>query len=462
MTITLYPKQESLVAATREAMRSHKSLILQAACGSGKTAMASWITKTAISKSRRVIFATHRKQILRQTVNTFFRNGIDYGIVGRDAPRGAMIGTMQSIKNRIGKLPADLLIIDEAHIYASGFHEVHEHYKNEGAWILALTATPMRFGGRGMGKYYDHIVLGHPVRQLIDDGDLSDYLLYAPDDVDTSELHVAKGEYVQREAEALMDKPTITGNAIATWRKRADGLRTIVFCVSIEHSKHVCAQYNEAGIPAAHMDANTPDYQRVRAIEDFADGRIKILSNCMLATEGFDLSAQVGRDVPLEAVQVLRPTKSLALFIQMFSRGLRKKPYPAVLLDHVGLTKEFGTVDMEREWSLEDRPKKQKAPPTYQCKECYGVFAEAFDICPSCGAVRAVTGNGRVAPEEVEGELQQVDAAAIRERKKRSYEVGQRNARTLEELQAYARSVGRKESWANYVWQARQNKLKRA
>jgi superfamily II DNA or RNA helicase len=62
------------------------------------------------------------------------------------------------------------------------------------------------------------------------------------------------GEYVTAEIESAIDKPTITGSAMDSYRKLAYGTRAICYCCSIKHSEHVAEQFNANGIPAAHID----------------------------------------------------------------------------------------------------------------------------------------------------------------------------------------------------------------
>ena len=470
MTITLYPDQAAFIDQVRDGLKVHRRLIAQAFCGFGKTVIAAEITHKAFLKGKRVVFAVHRKQIRKQTALTFLREGIPYGIVGRDKPCQVMVGTMQAIRKRLAVLPADLLFIDEGHIYASGFADVHAHYNAAGAFIVCLTATPTRFNGRGMRDYYDTIVEGPTAQWLIENRRLSDYKLYAPQLVELTGMKVRNGDYAAGDAEALVDKPKITGDAIMHWRNHAAGLRTLVFCSTVQHSRDVAQQFNEAGIPAAHMDAGTSDIGIQTIIGQFAEGTVQVLCNCMLATEGFDLSAQVGRDVPIECVVMLRPTKSLSLFIQMSGRALRMKDRPAVILDHVGNTNEHGLPDGLLEWSLDGRKKREarkvwtcKKCYGWTCKKCYGVFATYQPVCPSCGSVPEVTlGDGRAPPEQVDGQLAEVDKDAVRQRKRVSFDPARRQARSLEDLQRYAREKGFKDSWVTHVWNARQQKLRRA
>jgi superfamily II DNA or RNA helicase len=182
----------------------------------------------------------------------------------------------------------------------------------------------------------------------------------------------------------------------------------------------------------------------------------------MLASEGFDLSAQVGRDVPVEAVVMLRPTKSLSLYVQMAGRALRKKDERAIILDHVGNCHAHGLPDFEHEWSLDGREKKKKAAAVFTCKVCYGTFANPFKFCPNCGEMTLASTAARGAPEQVDGELRELDRDMLRKRP--TYDLHRQRARTLEELIEYGRAKGmnKPEGWARHVFEARQQKRRSA
>src|SRR3978361_841654 len=92
------------------------------------------------------------------------------------------------------------------------------------------------------------------------------------------------------------------------------------------------AEFVAAGIPAAHIDATTPPHIRRQYILNFATGHLKVLWNCYLFSEGFDLSAIADRDVPIECVIQARPTKSLTLHLQQVGRALRRKRWPGWLV----------------------------------------------------------------------------------------------------------------------------------
>lgn len=458
--IVLRPDQDKFVGDLRVALRSHQAVLGQAPCGFGKTVVAAHIARSVMEKGRRVIFAVHRRDLITQTARTFDKFGISYGVMQAGYPtdlgRAVFIASISTLQNRLGKLPAHLLVVDECHLSAAeGWSRVVDHYKQTGAHVIGLSATPQRLDGQGLSRHFSELVRGPSVRWLIENGHLSRYRLFAPPSADLSGLHTRMGDFVHGEAEQAMDKSSVTGDAVAHYRKLAMGKRAITFCVSIEHSHHVVAQFNAAGIPSAHMDGETPMEERKRIISDFADNKLLMISNVALATEGWDLAAQVGRDVTIEAVILLRPTQSLALYIQMVGRGIRKKPESGVILDHSGNCMRHGLPDDEREWSLQGQAggkgKGEKPEVSIAiCKSCFAAIPSGSAVCEQCGAVVPKK------PREVahvEGELEEIDIEA--QRRERVREQGK--AQSLEDLIALGTARGYKDpvKWAGYIFTAR-------
>src|SRR5690606_7344165 len=125
------------------------------------------------------------------------------------------------------------------------------------------------------------------------------------------------------------------------------------------------------------------DHERDGAVARFRRGETLVLSNADLFGEGFDVPA-------IEAAILLRPTKSLSLYLQQAGRALRpaEGKAEAIILDHAGNSLTHGLPDDEREWSLADREKRRRAEvidvPVRQCSECFFVYRPA-PVCPSCG-----------------------------------------------------------------------------
>ncbi len=462
--ITPYPHQTDVINASSAAFRQYQSVMMHGPTGIGKTNMAALIILRAMQRGKRITLAVHRDNLLHQTARTFSEFNIPFGYIAAgmsfEKRKAVHLASIQTLARRLERLPVpDLFIVDEAHLAAAKtWAAAINYYRERGSKILGLSGSPTRLDGKPLSDLFDTIVQGPSVRWLINNGYLSDYIAYCPSKIDLSGVHTSMGDYQKTELAEAMDKPTITGDAIAHYRKIAYGTRAVCYCVSIKHSEHVSEQFNAAGIPSAHICGETPREDQRRIIRDFADGKYLVLCNVELITTGFDLSAQVGRDVPIETIIGLRPTSSLALHLQMIGRGLRRKPKPAILLDHAGNILRLGLPDDDREWTLEGKPKRKKpseaSAPVRQCEQCYSVHRPA-PVCPSCGFVYEVRSREI---EHVAGELEQVRRIDTADKRPVSpTKIEQGRAKSLDDLVEIGRKRGYKNpsAWAAHVWGAR-------
>jgi superfamily II DNA or RNA helicase len=260
------------------------------------------------------------------------------------------------------------------------------------------------------------------------------------------------GDWDRRGAETRVDVPTVTGDAVAHYRRHADGVPALAFCCSVRHAEHVADTFRAAGYRAAAIDGQLGDSERRARIADLANGQLDVLTSCEIVSEGTDIPV-VG------AAILLRPTQSLGLYLQQVGRVLR--PYPgkdrAVILDHVGNVFRHGMPDEERTWDLDIAPRhkrkarkgKEPAPRQVACPQCAALLLPQ-PVCPSCGF--AFPEQRRIAFQD--GELEQVDPAAVRRDMRRL----RARARSLADLEQIERAAGYKPGWAWHVWQSRQAK----
>ncbi|MAF06156.1 DEAD/DEAH box helicase family protein [Herbaspirillum sp.] len=463
---TLFEDQNEFVDNLRHALREgFRSILGVASPAFGKTVVAGYITSEAKKKTGgSVWFLVHRKNLLRQTSQSFWKAGIEHGLITSGKRRSELpvqVGTIGTVHSRYASMKAPtILFIDEAHLGKGRmFETVITWAIEQGSIVIGLTGTPQRLDGKPL-DIFQKMIEAKSTRWLIDQGRLSRYEIYStPNLPDISTVRKSGGDLNREDLAAVMDTKTIVGDAIGHWRKYANGMITVCYCVNVAHSKHTAAAFNAAGIAAVHVDADTTTAELKDACEGLADGRYKILCNCELVIEGFDLSAQVGRDITLECCILLRPTESLARYLQMVFRALRKKNRPAVILDHAGCVWKHGLPDDDREWSLEGRKKgkrkkdedEQPDLQIQQCMNCYHVFKAGPDCCPSCG--EPLPRKARAEIEVVDGELEKIDVAQIRRERKR--EQGQ--ARTLRELieLGLRRGMNKPSQWAAITLSAR-------
>lgn len=465
-SIVLRDYQETLIGGARDLIGSGIGRILvQSPAGSGKTVTSSFMVKGAYDRGMRAMFMVHREELAKQASRTFRSFGIPHGFImssmTMDTRHSVHVAMIDTLRNRIDKVPRpDMLVVDECHHAVSpSWQKVINHYHERGTLIVGLSATPVRLDGRPLSGLFDRMVLGPSVRHLIDIGSLAEYDYYRPPSlIDLASVKSRGGDFAIDQLAEATDKPSIVGDAVEHYMKLLRGRRAIAFCVNVKHSKNVAASFNARGVPAAHLDGESPPAERAAKIAAFERGELLVLTNVNLFSEGFDVKA-------CEGVLILRATQSLALHIQICGRAMRVDPdnpaKRAIILDHVNNLSRHGLPDEEREWSLDGRKKRpgrkkdadDESVKVSQCPKCYHVH-QPQPTCPNCGHVYEATARKM---EQVDGELVKVTAdqkAAIqRERLQR-----QKSARSLEDLQALEKEFGYSRGWAKHVWTARSGK----
>jgi DNA repair protein RadD len=385
--VPLRDYQRDGVAQIRDALRRVRRVVYALPTGGGKSYVFAYVVAGAVAKKRRALVLAHRAEILDQISAVLTRIGVPHGRVQPGHPatnHPVQVGSVMTVARRLATLPApDLIVVDEAHhAVASSWARITEAWP--GAYVLGVTATPTRLDGRGLRDAFDEMVEGPDVRALIDAGWLAEYSYYAPRlAVDLSGLRIVAGDYLPHDLAARLDRPTITGDAIAHYRRHLGGRTAIAFCCTVAHAEHVACDFRAAGIPAASIDGAMRPGERAALVEMLRCGAIRVLTSCDLISEGFDAPA-VGGAI------LLRPTASLALHRQQIGRCLRPKGdgSRAVILDHVGNVDRHGLPDAPLRWTLDGRR---------------SANADASDGIEGGG------GGVRTQPDEIAGELDVID-----------------------------------------------------
>lgn len=387
--IELRPYQQRFIDDLRsEIIRGQRRICGVAPCGAGKTIMMGWMIREAVARGKRCLFFVHRNELIEQTADTFRQLGIKFGIIaaGHDPNYAAkvQIASVQTLVRRLDKIaPPDLMICDECHhILANSYKSIVEKFSS--AILIGVTATPERTGGVRLNDVFTAMVQAPTVRELIDMGNLTNFQYFAPvKNFDLSGVRVKFHEYVKSDLEqAMMANPKIVGDIVENYRRYADGLSTICYCVNVKHSQYVAEKFKAAGISAAHVDGETDKNVRRKIVDAFRAGKIQVLCNAELFGEGFDVPG-------VSAVILARPTMSLTLYIQQAMRCMRPDPdnseKVAVIIDHVRNYIKFGLPDSPFEWSLKPLSK-PPAPPKDQkeCPQCSAVIPSLAKICPHC------------------------------------------------------------------------------
>ncbi len=434
----LRPYQSELVEQTRQAWcEGYHAPCIVLGCGGGKSVIVAEIARRTTFNGKKVLFLVHRQELVQQIVRTFIRWGVDMNYCD--------VMMVQTATRRIKKLSKPALIITDEnhHSLALSYKKIYDAFPD--VLRVGVTATPVRLNGDGLGDVNDKLIIGPSTKWLIDHSCLAPYDYYAPSVADLSGLHIKMGEFVTADVEKAMIKKAVFGDVIGYYRQLVNGKKAVCYCSSVKHSLATAEAFREAGINAVHIDGTTPDAERNRIVSDFRAGRITILCNVDLISEGFDVP-------DCECAILLRPTQSLTLYIQQSMRCMRYRPDKrAIILDHVGNYARFGMPDDDREWSLEKRKRNIKkeaaenAEKVKQCPECYYTFGAPPlgqpCICPHCGYVFPVKSRDIETSESTE--LIHIEGFRL------DFSSPD-DCTSYSDLLAYAKKKGYKNGWAFY------------
>ena len=382
----LFPYQAALVAEIGALLASSVSrVLLQAATGAGKTVIAAELIKRAVAVRQPVVFIADRLELITQASKKLLRFDIDHGIIkaGFDMHLGkkvqvASVQTLfaRAVRNKKIDLPrADWVFIDEAHhVRAMTYMAIVKAYS--AARIIGLTATPCRLDGRGLGNVFQALVQCPEVAELTRLGFLVPAKVFAPVRLNLNGLKAANGDYVRSELADRVNTDALVGDIVEHWFRLGERRRTVVFAVNLGHGQHITWEFRKADVAVEMLDGTTPTDERNRILADLAAGKLNIVVNCMVLTEGWDC--------PEASCAVLaRPTKSLGLV----GRILRPAPgkSDALVLYHAGGVFAHGLPDDPISWVLESDG---KAENTVHASRGATPHAPALTTCPRCSAVR--------------------------------------------------------------------------
>lgn len=329
------------------------------------------------------MFLVHRKELVEQITETFKANEVDLDL--------CTIMTVTKVANRLEKLPKPSLIItDETHhSRAKTYRRIYDFYSDVPR--LGFSGSPWRMNGKGFDDIYSEMVEGKSVKWLIENKRLAPYEYYSIPEADIGKLKKSStGDYTNNSIEKAL-KSSIFGDVVDNYTKIADGQKTILYAHSIAYSEMFAKRFKESGINAVHVDSKTPKTEREEIMTDFKQGKIKVLCNVDLISEGFDVP-------DCTCVIMARPTDSLVLYLQQSMRCMRYQPNKtATIIDHVANYTRHFLPDTDRKWNLKGFDKKRKKKQRNEneisiteCPNCFGVISTVElkaneNRCPLCG-----------------------------------------------------------------------------
>ena len=373
-------------------------IMAQAPTGSGKTELAAWLLSDAGPfAGRRACFIPHRQELVGQTAKRFQRYGlpatagsasgshrmkVSWRDKSKAQPDGVTVIGVESWIRRAeaGSIdPEGVLIIDEAHT-TGGNERRQQAFRRHTGPLLALTATPQR-----MSEHEDfeglcrQFVPGVQVQDLIDAGHLASYVIRSSRQGARALTAVRRGSETDAAwaARIYADEPSaqlrgvLTETAVQLWEiaeTRRDDSKTLAFACSLAHADRLRELLEQRGASAVILRGDHKAAARQEVMAQFAqpnvDGGAEVLINVDMVREGFDCPEA---DILLG----VRPTMSLALWLQMCGRVLRPKPdgRQALILDLADNAIEHGLPSDRRQWTLRGAKERELGgdPPAMKC-----------------------------------------------------------------------------------------------
>lgn len=252
--------------------------------------------------------------------------------------------------NNVCRQKFDYIIVDEAHhSLADTYRKLFQLFPE--AKKLGVTATPWRLNHESFLSLYQCLITSPQISWFISNGLLADfdYVSIRPDSevqrlVDNSIIS-STGDFSNTDLDNTFNNQRIRSKLYESYLQFASGRKGIIYAINKRHAAKISELYSAHGIKAVAIDCDTSKEKRQHLISAFKKGDIKVLVNVDIFTEGFDCP-------DVNFIQLARPTKSLALYLQQVGRGLRitEGKEKTIILDNVGLYNYFGLPDANRKW----------------------------------------------------------------------------------------------------------------
>jgi len=345
--------------------------------GGGKTLTAvHWLLRNFIDKKKKVLWIAHRHELLDQALDAIkfsahssllsnvseFRYRVISGHPKHDRPVNIQptddiivaskdslnSGLEYLLSNWVRHLHELLLIVDEAHHATAKTYRklinsikgaLQERSHADGFKMLGLTATPFRTdeSEKGLLKlvFPDDIVFSEHLKTLVMRDILAEPIfekletnINFSNELTANDIRAIEAfDKLPRDVAERIAKSRIRNRQIVEHyiNNREKYKPLLIFAIDIQHAielnglfkqKEINSNIVVSQIVDERTGARTSPRENSTNIQQFRNGKLEVLINVEMLTEGTDLPN-------VQAVFLTRPTTSTILMTQMIGRGLR-------------------------------------------------------------------------------------------------------------------------------------------
>ncbi len=393
----LRARQKTFVENCLQSLKSDKATLGVAPTGAGKTVMLSAVA----SSYKRSLVLQHRDELVTQNRNTFMRVNpsakADIFTAERKAWGKSSTFAMVQTLCREGNLltmptDLDLLVIDEAHHSAAdSYIRIIERFQdvNPEAHILGLTATPQRGDRKALLSVFPSVADVIQLSELVQAGFLVRPRCMVIDlgiEKDLKGVPKKANEFDMNEVERIMNHSPLNERIYKEWKAAASTRQTVVFCSTVAHAESMMEIFVAGGESCALVHGKMSDGDRRKTLSDYDKGKIQIVFNVAVLTEGWDCQ-------PVSCVILARPCSGKSVMLQMIGRGLRKldvERYPGkvksdcIIMDFGCSLRTHGNLEIEVNLAPHKKDEEAGKGPEKTCPSCGTKVPAAVMECPIC------------------------------------------------------------------------------
>ena len=332
--------QNNAVDSIFKEWEDKRSTLVVMPTGCGKTICIGGVLRRAFPK--RALVLAHREELIFQAKDkieqmTGWHVGIEMGDLRADVPESGLFGGPQVVVSTIqtqtaggdgmGRMSRFLpsmfgvVVIDEGHHgTADSYRRVLDYYsQNPDLKILGVTATPDRADEEALGQVFESVAYDYEILDAIHDGWLVpvDQRFVVVQGLDFSAVRTTAGDLNGEDLAEVMEEEKNLHGVVGPTLEIIGNRRTLVFAASVAQAERMAEVFNRHRPDcAAWICGKTPKDNRRAVLRDFSEGKLQVVCNVGVLTEGFD-------NPGIEVIVMARPTKSRSLYAQMSGRAIR-------------------------------------------------------------------------------------------------------------------------------------------